>query len=58
MNKVIEKNDRHAELCRVLAAEGYDVMLLPVVLRSTGTLFKCLDRATKDVDIPNGSPKL
>jgi hypothetical protein len=37
----------------LLAAEGYDVMLLPIVLGSAGTLFKCLDRATKEMDIPN-----
>jgi hypothetical protein len=32
----------------MLAVEGYDVVLLPVVLGSAGTLFKCLDRATKE----------
>jgi hypothetical protein len=37
----------------MLAAEGYDVMLLPIVLGSSGTLFKCLDCATKEIDIPN-----
>jgi hypothetical protein len=45
MDKVIEKEEHHAELCKMLAVEGYDVMLLPVVLGSAGTLFKCLDRA-------------
>jgi hypothetical protein len=38
---------------RCNGAEGYDLMLLPVVLGSAGTLFKCLDRATKEMDIPN-----
>jgi hypothetical protein len=28
-------------------------MLLLVFLGSAGTLFKCLDRATKEMDIPN-----
>jgi hypothetical protein len=41
----------------LLAAEGYDAMLLPVVLGSAGTLFKCLDRATKEMDIPNARKK-
>jgi hypothetical protein len=57
MDKVIEKKEQHAELCRLLAAEAYDVMLLPVVLESAGTLFKCLDRATKEMDIPNARNK-
>jgi hypothetical protein len=37
----------------LLAAEEYEVMLLPVVLGSAGTLFKCLDRATQEMEIPN-----
>jgi hypothetical protein len=53
MDKVMEKKEQHAELCKLLAAEWYDVMLLPIVLGSAGTLFKCLDRATKEIDIPN-----
>jgi hypothetical protein len=47
----------NAELCRLLAAEGCDVMLLPVVLGSAGTLFKCLDRATEEMDIPKAKRK-
>jgi hypothetical protein len=39
-----------------LASPGYDVMLLPVVLGSAGTL-KCLDRATKEMDIPTARKK-
>jgi hypothetical protein len=46
MDTVTEKG-QHAELCKLLAAEGYDVMLLPVVLGSAGALYKCLDRAIK-----------
>jgi hypothetical protein len=53
MGKVPEKKERHAELCKLLAAEGYDVMLLPVVLGSAGPLFKCLERATEERDIPH-----
>jgi hypothetical protein len=62
MDKVMEKKEQHAELCKLLAAEGYDIMLLPIVLGCAGTLFKCLDRATKEIcldratkemDIPN-----
>jgi hypothetical protein len=53
MDKVIEKKEQHAKLCKVLAAEGYDVMLLPIVLGSAGTLFKCLHRATQEMDISN-----
>jgi hypothetical protein len=32
-------------------------MLLPIVLGSAGTLLKCLDCATKDMDIPNARKK-
>jgi hypothetical protein len=38
-------------LFKLLAAEGYDVMLLPVVLGSAGTIFKCLDRVTKEMKV-------
>jgi hypothetical protein len=47
MDKVIEKREQHSDFCKMLVEEGYDVVLLPVVLESTGILFKCLDRATK-----------
>jgi hypothetical protein len=57
MGKVPEKKERHAELCKLLAAEEYDVMLLPVVLGSAGTLFKCLDWATEERDIPHARKK-
>jgi hypothetical protein len=57
MDKVMEKKEQHAELCKLLAAEGYDVTLLPIVLGSAGTLFKCLDRAPKEMDIPNARKK-
>jgi hypothetical protein len=60
MNKVMEKKEQHAELCKLLARllcfclpQKGDVMLLPIVLGSAGTLFKCLDRARKEMDIPN-----
>jgi hypothetical protein len=56
-DKVMEKKEQHAELCKLLAAEEYDVMLLPIVLGIAGTLFKCLDRATKEMDIPNARKK-
>jgi hypothetical protein len=45
-------------LGKLLAAEGYDVLLLPVVLGIVGTLFECLDRATNDMDNPNPKKKL
>jgi hypothetical protein len=41
----------------LLAAEGYDVMLLPIVLGSAGTHFRSLDCATKEMDIPNARKK-
>jgi hypothetical protein len=57
MDKVMEEKEQHAELCKLLAAEGYDVVLLPIVLGSAVALFKCLDRATKEMDIPNARKK-
>jgi hypothetical protein len=56
MDKVIEKKGQHAGSWKLLAAEGCDVMLLPVVLGSAGTLFECLDLA-KEMDIPNARMK-
>jgi hypothetical protein len=49
MDKVTEKKEQHAELYKLLATEGYDVVLFPVVLGSSGKLFKCLERAIKDI---------
>jgi hypothetical protein len=40
MDKVAEKKQQYAEVCRLLTTEGYDVLLLPVVLGSAGTLFE------------------
>jgi hypothetical protein len=52
MDEVIEKREQRAKMCKLLAAEGYDVMLLPVVLGSAETLFKSVDRATEKTNIP------
>jgi len=52
MDKVAEKK-LHAELCNLPATDGYDVMLLPVVLESAGTLLKRLGCATKEMGISN-----
>jgi hypothetical protein len=49
MDKVTEKIKEHAELCNMLATEGYDVMLLPILSEVVGTLFKCLDRAAMEM---------
>jgi hypothetical protein len=57
MDKVAEKKQQHAELCRLLTTQGYDVVLLPVVLGSAGTLFKCLERAATENDIPTARKK-
>jgi hypothetical protein len=57
MDKVIEKEEQYAELCKMLAVGGYGVELLPAVMGSVGTHFKCLDRATKEIDIPNARQK-
>jgi hypothetical protein len=38
----MEKKEQHAELCKLLAAEGYDVMLIPIVLGSAKTLLNAL----------------
>jgi hypothetical protein len=57
MDKVVEKKEEHAGLWNLLAAEGYDVMLLPIVLGCAGAPFKCLDRASKEMEISNARKK-
>jgi hypothetical protein len=52
MNKVIEIKEQYAKIYKMLAVWGYDVILLSVVLGSAGTLFCCLDRATKEWTTP------
>jgi hypothetical protein len=51
LTRVTEKNEQHVELCKMLDAEGYDVMLLPVVQESSKILLKCL--GTKEMDTLN-----
>jgi hypothetical protein len=53
MDKVKGKKKPLEELCNLLAANRHDVMLLLAFVGSAGTLFKCLDWATKEMDIPN-----
>jgi hypothetical protein len=38
LGTIIEKEEQHAELCKLFDAKGYDVILLPVVLGCAGTL--------------------
>jgi len=46
-----KKTEQHEVLCKLLAHEGYEVIFLPIVLGSAGTLFQCLERATKELGI-------
>ena len=39
----------HAQLCALLTAEGYDVVMLPVILGNSGTLFKYLKHAIQEL---------
>jgi hypothetical protein len=56
MGKVKEKKYKHLDLCKIVAVEGYDVVLFPVVLGSAEALCKCLGRATNILD-PNTRKK-
>jgi hypothetical protein len=42
MDNVIEKKAKHAELCKLLAAEGYEVMLLPFPREALGHFLTAL----------------
>jgi len=53
LDKVREKFEQHEVLCKLLAHEGYEVISLPIVLVSAGTLFQCLKKASKDLNIPS-----
>jgi hypothetical protein len=57
MDKVAEKKQQHAELRRLLTTEGYNVVLLPIVLGSAGMLFKCLERAATEIGNPTARKK-
>jgi hypothetical protein len=48
----------HSIAINNFAAEGLDVMLLPAVLGSAGTLFNCLDSAKNEMDFPNARIKI
>jgi len=43
--------EQHEVLCKLLAHEGYEVIFLPIVQGSARTLFHCLERATKELDM-------
>jgi len=51
LDKVKEKIEQHDLLCKLLTHKGYEVIILPIVLGSAGSLFQCLERATKELDI-------
>jgi hypothetical protein len=53
VDTVTEKKEEHAELGKMLATESYDEVLLQLVLGSAGTLFECLNCASKELHIPN-----
>ena len=42
---------------RELTIEGYDVQLLPVILGSAGTLYKCFERMAREMQIPHARKK-
>jgi len=52
MDKIAEKKLQHAGWCNLLVTEGYDVMLLTIML---GVLrhFQNLDHATKEMKVPD-----
>jgi len=51
LDKLTEKKRQHTQLCDMLTAEGYDVILLPLILGDEGTLFKCLTHALKELQV-------
>jgi len=51
LDKVKGKTEQHEVSCKLLAHEGYEVIFLPIVLGSAGTLFQCVERATKELGI-------
>jgi hypothetical protein len=59
MDKVMEKKEKDAKICKLLTTEGLYAMLLPssIVLGSAGTYSNCFYRATKEMDIPNARKK-
>ena len=57
LEKVQEKTDQHEVLCNLLRAEGYEVIFLPIVLGTAGTLYKCLEKATTELRIPPAQRK-
>jgi hypothetical protein len=58
MDKVVQKTEQHAILCKLVAAEGNDeLLILPVVLGNAGALSKYPDRATKETNIPKAREK-
>jgi hypothetical protein len=52
MDKVIEKIEQHAELLKMVAVEGYDVVLLPVVLGRLGHSSNALIEQHKKCTFP------
>ena len=52
LDNLAEKKLQHAQLCELLTTEGYDVHLLQIILGSAGRVFKCLQHAAKELEIP------
>jgi hypothetical protein len=52
MDKVMEKIEQHAVLCKMLVAEGHDVKLLPVVLGVLGHFSSALILQQKNWTFP------
>ena len=51
--KMNKKKQQHAQLCKVLMAEGHSVELLPIIRGTQGSLYKCSTRALTSLQIPH-----
>ena len=46
-----EKRDQHAELCSLLAARGYAVELVPIILGSMGSIYRSVDESLRRLGV-------
>ena len=52
IEKLQEKEQQHAQLCRILREEGHKVDFIPIILGTQGSVFRCSTKAFESLGMP------
>jgi hypothetical protein len=57
LDKLADKQQQHSQLLHIMKTQGYNAMVLPIILGSMGSLYKPLIHTLMELGVPNNRRK-